>query len=234
MQVFYAPDIEGSEYVLDENESGHCIRVLRMKRGTALLLIDGRGGLYEAVIRDPDPKRCILSVTGVRREFEKRNYRLHMAVSPLKNHDRFEWFLEKSVEIGVDEITPLICTHTEKQNIRTERLRNLIISAMKQSLKSTLTVLNEPVAFPDFIRSVYPEKKLIAHCSAVTERKRMADICSKGDDMLVMIGPEGDFSDDEIRLAVSAGFEPVHLGQSRLRSETAGVAACCSVYFINQ
>jgi 16S rRNA (uracil1498-N3)-methyltransferase len=234
MQVFYAPDIEGDEYVLNENESGHCIRVLRMKRGASLYLTDGRGGLYEAEIRDPDPKKCRLAITAVKRSFETRNYRLHLAVSPLKNTDRFEWFLEKSVEIGVDEITPLICSHTEKQKVRIDRMNNIVISAMKQSLKTTLTVLNEPVSFEAFTAIPHPGTKLIAHCSGVTERKKIADSCIPGKEVLILIGPEGDFSEEEIHLAVAAGFEPVHLGQSRLRTETAGVAACCSVYFLNQ
>jgi 16S rRNA (uracil1498-N3)-methyltransferase len=197
-------------------------------------VIDGRGNLYEAVITNPDPRRCLLSITGVTRQFETRNYRLHIAISPLKNYERFEWFIEKSVEIGIDEITPLICDNTEKPGIKKERVNNIIISAMKQSLKSTLTILNEPATFSDFIKENYSGRRMIAHCNNEPSRSKIGDICRKGEDALLLIGPEGDFSWNEIRSAVEAGYIPVHLGSSRLRSETAGIAACCSIYFINQ
>ena len=234
MQVFYAPEIAGNEYVLDENESGHCIRVLRMRAGTAVKLIDGKGTLYDAVISKADSRKCCLEITGVTSDFEKRGYRLHMAVSPLKNHERFEWFLEKSVEIGVDEITPLICDKTEKTGFRRERMNNIIISAMKQSLKATLPVLHEPCNFSEFIGRTHMNTRLIAHCSPVHTRNRISDMYSAGQDALVLIGPEGDFSENEILAANAAGFAGVHLGQSRLRSETAGIAACCLVYLLNQ
>ena len=147
MQIFYAPDITGDTYTLDENESKHFIRVLRMTKGTSVRLIDGKGNLYEGIISNPDQKKCTIAITGIIKDFEKRNYRLHIAISPLKNPERFEWFIEKSVEIGIDEITPLICRNTEKPGIKTERINNLIISAMKQSLKATRTILNDPCQF---------------------------------------------------------------------------------------
>ncbi len=234
MQIFYAPDIGIGDYILDEKESGHCIRVLRMKSGDPVKAIDGKGNLYEAVIMNPDPKRCSLSVTGVTKDFEKRNYRLHIAISPLKNYERLEWFIEKSVEIGVDEITPLICANTEKPGIKRDRIRNLIISAMKQSLKSDLTVLNEPCSFADFTKRDPGGIRMVAHCNSTVSREKISDTYSKGNDAVVLIGPEGDFSPAEIHAAIERGFSSVHLGQSRLRSETAGVAACYSVYSINQ
>ncbi|HEX2974802.1 MAG TPA: 16S rRNA (uracil(1498)-N(3))-methyltransferase [Bacteroidales bacterium] len=234
MQVFYAPDISGSQYILDENESKHIIRVLRMGRGTAVRLIDGRGNLFEGVIEEPDHKHCKISITGVLENFEKRSYRLHIAISPIKNNDRFEWFIEKSVEIGVDEITPLICRNTEKTSIKTERINNIIISAMKQSLKSTLTKLNEPESFEEFTSRKSDEVSMIAHCSNEYPRKKISDICKPHQDAIILIGPEGDFSNEEIALAYNRGFTGIHLGASRLRTETAGVAACHSVYFINQ
>lgn len=234
MQIFYAPDIIGNNYMLDEKESRHCVRVLRMKSGTPVQIIDGKGNLYEAVIVDPDPRRCSLAITGAIRDFEKRNYRLHMAISPLKNYERFEWFIEKSVEIGIDEITPLICSNTEKPGIKRERINNLIISAMKQSLKSTLTILNEACRFHDFIRTNYSGGRMIAHCSNKFEKTRIGEVYSKGNDALLLIGPEGDFSGEEIQAALEMGFRSVHLGKSRLRSETAGIAACYSIYYINQ
>jgi 16S rRNA (uracil1498-N3)-methyltransferase len=234
MQIYYAPGITGNSWVLDEKESRHCIRVLRMTEGSPVKVIDGKGNLFEGVIDRADPKKCKISINNIIRGFEKRNYRLHLAVSPVKNPERFEWFVEKSVEIGIDEITPLICKNTEKKKIKPERINNIIISAMKQSLKASLTILNEAVLFNDFIKKDFQGKKLIAHFTSERELSKIDHVYSMGDDAVVLIGPEGDFSDDEIISSVSSGFRPVHLGKSRLRTETAGIAACCSIYFLNQ
>jgi 16S rRNA (uracil1498-N3)-methyltransferase len=234
MQVFYAPDISSDIHILDENESKHIIRVLRMPKGTLVNLIDGKGNFFEGTIEDPDPKKCSIRITGVQRDFEKRNYGLHIAISPLKNSERFEWFIGKSVEIGVDEITPLICRNTEKIKIKAERLNSIIISAMKQSLKSTATVLHKPVAYSDFLEASYDSRCIIAHCQDSIPRQKISDVYSKGEDALILIGPEGDFSIEEIKNALRHGFSGVHLGKSRLRTETAGIAACHSIYFINQ
>lgn len=234
MQVFYAPGITGDTHVLDETESRHVVKVLRMKPGMNVKLIDGKGNLYEGDIADDNPRRCMIRITGVTKDFEKRDYRLHIAISPLKNADRLEWFVEKSVEIGVDEITPLICNHTEKQSVKPARLNNIIISAMKQSLKASGTRLNEPAAFIDFVSAGNSGNKLIAHCNSSFVRRRIADVCEMKEDVLVLIGPEGDFTEEEISRAQEKGFTGVHLGNSRLRTETAGIAACHSVYFINQ
>jgi 16S rRNA (uracil1498-N3)-methyltransferase len=234
MQVFYAPDITGEYYTLDERESKHTIRVLRMGKGSEIRLIDGKGNLYEGVISEPDQRACKIKVLNIIKGFEKRDYRLHIAISPLKNPERFEWFVEKSVEIGVDEITPLICHNTEKQGLKPERLNNIIISAMKQSLKAKSTRLNPSCKFNDFISESYSGILLIAHCNDGDERKSIGEVYTKGNDAVMLIGPEGDFSADEIIKAVKNGYMPVHLGQSRLRTETAGIAACHSFYFINQ
>jgi 16S rRNA (uracil1498-N3)-methyltransferase len=234
MQIFYAPDITENLYSLDETESRHIVRVLRMTRGSNIRLIDGNGNLYEGIIDNADQKRCIIKITGVIRDFEKRNYRLHIAISPLKNPERFEWFIEKSVEIGVDEITPLICRHTEKPGIKTERVNNLIISAMKQSLKANKTVFNKPCRFSDFVEEHHEGTLMIAHCNEELKRNKISEIYSRNDNATILIGPEGDFSTEEIERASRRNFEPVHLGNSRLRSETAGIAACYSFYFINQ
>ena len=161
----------------------------------------GKETCYEAVIVNPDPRKCSLAITGVIRDFEKRNYRLHIAISPLKNYERFEWFIEKSVEIGVDEITPLICSNTEKPGIKRERINNLIISAMKQSLKSTLTILNEPCQFNDFITNSHAGNRMIAHCNNELSRSKIGEVYSKGNDAVLLIGPEGDFSKEEISAA---------------------------------
>jgi 16S rRNA (uracil1498-N3)-methyltransferase len=234
MQIFYAPDIMGDSYTLDNNESRHLIRVLRMTKGAEVRLIDGKGNLYEGLISDPDQNRCTIDITGKIADFEKRDYRLHIAISPIKNIERFEWFIEKSVEIGVDEITPLVCKNTEKPGIKSERINNLIVSAMKQSLKATKPVLNEPCTFKDFLKSDLTGIRMIAHCNASILRTGISDVYSKKENAVIMIGPEGDFTKDEINLASCKGFKPIHLGKSRLRTETAGVAACHSIYFINQ
>ncbi len=234
MQIFYAPDIIRDTYTLDQNESKHLIRVLRMIRGAEVRLIDGKGNLYEAIISDPDQKKCVLEITGKTVDFERRNYRLHIAISPLKNPERFEWFVEKSVEIGIDEITPLVCRNTEKPGIKADRVNNLIISAMKQSLKSTKPVLNDTCNFKDFIKMELKGILMIAHCDDSIERMKVSDVYSKNENAIVLIGPEGDFSKEEIQSAIKSKFFPVHLGPSRLRTETAGIAACHSIYFLNQ
>ena len=234
MQIFYAPGIEGSSYRLDNKESRHIIRVLRMKKGDHVRIIDGRGNLYEGLISNPDSESCVIGITGTIRNFERRPYNLHLAVSPLKNPERFEWMVEKCVEIGVDEITPLICRNSEKKSIKRERLQNIIISAMKQSLKAALTKLNEPREFKMLINEAYDGCKLIAHCNRDISRKGISGAYRKGDNVTILIGPEGDFTHDEIYAAASAGFESIHLGESRLRSETAGISACHSVYLLNQ
>jgi 16S rRNA (uracil1498-N3)-methyltransferase len=234
MQIFYVPGIKSNTCVMDENESRHIIRVLRMTKGDRLKLVDGNGNLYSGIINDPDPSSCGIEITDVIKDFEKRGYRLHIAISPIKNQERFEWFIEKSVEIGVDEITPVICRNTEKPGIKRDRINNIIISAMKQSLKAFRTSLNETVTFGEFINSGPDGIRMIAHCNPDYKKEKIDIICEKDRDAVILIGPEGDFSDEELRLAFENGFKPVHLGTSRLRTETAGIAACHSVYFINQ
>ena len=233
MHIFYAPGISGSLFFLDEKESHHCIRVLRMAKGTLVKLIDGRGNLYEGRIADPDQHKCMIEIDNIITGFEKRPYKIHIAISLLKNMDRFEWFVEKSVEIGIDEITPLICRNTEKKSVKTERLKNLIVSAMKQSVKAYETKLNDPVPFAGIINEPSNWRRMIAHCSNSFPRASMADTYSPGKDAVILIGPEGDFTDEEIKLATNEGFSSIQLGNSRLRTETAGIAACHSVYFMN-
>ncbi len=234
MHVFYAPDVSGDIHILNEKESKHIIRVLRMKKGASVRLIDGKGNLYEGIIADPDQRKCSIQILSVIKDFEKRNYRLHIAISPLKNPERFEWFIEKSVEIGIDEITPLICRNTEKPGIKPERIRNIVISAMKQSLKTQDTILNPPCIFSDFLNRNTNGIIMLAHCNSKIERKSISEIYIKGEPAVILIGPEGDFSEEETDMALIKGIIPVHLGNSRLRTETAGVAACHSIYFINQ
>jgi len=234
MQLFYVPDITGSRCELDRNESRHCIRSLRLTRGDKILITDGRGNLYEGIIDDPDPSMCRIKIAGIIPESGKRDYRLHIAISPLKNPERFEWFVEKSVELGIDEITPLICHNSEKTRVKAERIENIIISAMKQSLHTTKPVLREPVDFHDFIACATDGIRMIPHCSKEICRCPVSSVYSKGRDATILIGPEGDFTPEEISAALDKGFISVHLGSARLRTETAGIAACHSVYFINQ
>lgn len=234
MQIFFAPDIDGIVHTLDENESKHIIRVMRMKKKMPVKLIDGKGNLYEGEIEDDNPKRCTIRINAITRDFEKRNYRLHLAVSPLKNADRLEWLVEKSVEIGIDAITPLICRNTEKQSVKAARMISIIVSAMKQSLKATMPLLSDAMTFAEFISMKHNGKLMIAHCNPSFSRKKISEVYMAREDAVILIGPEGDFSEDEIRQAVGNGYNGVHLGSSRLRTETAGMAACHSVYFINQ
>lgn len=234
MHIFYAPGTDGKTYILDNKESRHCIKVLRLKKDSPVKLIDGRGNLYEGVISKPDHNECLITINNIIPGFEKRPYRLNIAISLLKNPERFEWFVEKSVEIGIDEITPLICKNTEKQGLKYERINNIIISAMKQSLKADLTILNEPVPFGDFIGRTIPGNKFIAHCSQKIKRSGIPKVYSKGGDAVILIGPEGDFTEEEILSAIDAGFTSVHLGTSRLRTETAAIAACHSFSLLNQ
>jgi 16S rRNA (uracil1498-N3)-methyltransferase len=234
MQVFYAPDIDGAVHILDEKESRHIVKVLRMKKGMPVNLIDGKGTLYEGEIQDDNLKRCIIKITSSVRNFESRNYNLHIAISPLKNTDRFEWFVEKSVELGIDSITPLICHNTEKQSIKLERINGIIVAAMKQSLKAKITTLHRPVDFREFIKNKPGDIRMIAHCNNSFSRINLKNIYIKGENATILIGPEGDFTAEEIVLASGSGYEGVSLGAGRLRTETAGVAACHSVHFMNQ
>jgi 16S rRNA (uracil1498-N3)-methyltransferase len=234
MQIFYSTEIEGDICRLDKNESSHCLKVLRLREGSSIKIVDGYGNLYEGIISVPDIRNCEVRITDIIQNFESRRYRLHIAISPLKNTERFEWFTEKCVEIGIDEITPLICHNTEKPGIRYDRVNNIILSAMKQSIKAFRPVLNKPVDFSSFVRSEQQGVKMIPTCSKTIDRSKIDQIYSTGDDAVILIGPEGDFTVNEIDLAISSGYKAVHLGTSRLRAETAGVAACYSIYNINQ
>jgi 16S rRNA (uracil1498-N3)-methyltransferase len=233
MQLFYTSSVSGNLLLLDEKESKHCVRVLRMKRGDKVTATDGRGNIFEGIISNPDQQRCEITVTGVHSDPGIRNYRIHIAISPLKNPERFEWFTEKCVEIGIDEITPVICRNTEKHTIKYNRVNSIILSAMKQSVKTIKTELNATCSFGDFIRKETTGKRMIAHCSTAGKRESLNDTYARGENVTIMIGPEGDFSHEEITYAVTHGFIPVHLGTSRLRSETAGIVACHSIYILN-
>lgn len=233
MHLFYTPDISGSSYVLSEEESKHCIKVLRLQNGDEVALIDGKGGYYKARIINPDPKRTTLEVLSSLQEYGKRNHYLHIAIAPTKNIDRFEWFLEKATEIGIDEVTPLLCERSERKEVKTERLMKVITSAVKQSLKAYHPKLNPLRSLADFVKTVSGEQKFIAHCAG-SEKFLLKDKMLPASNYVVLIGPEGDFTTNEIALASSSNFIPISLGNSRLRTETAGLEACFEINFLNR
>ncbi|WP_282637118.1 16S rRNA (uracil(1498)-N(3))-methyltransferase [Sphingobacterium thalpophilum] len=237
MQLFFTPDIDPSlkNFVLSEEESKHAIRVLRMNSGDRLHLIDGRGGLYEAEVIDPHPKRTVLSILKVEEDFQQPRYHLHLAVGPTKNIDRIEWFLEKATEVGIQEITPIICEHSERKEVKLDRLNKVIVAAMKQSLKAYLPKLNPAISFRQFLSRLPVEdvQKAIAHC-VESDKKYLDQIFQPGQHYIVLIGPEGDFSVEEIELALQAGFQPISLGEARLRTETAALAACLEISLLNR
>ena len=233
MHIFYTPDIAGNNYTLDETESKHCIRVLRLEQGGEIILVDGHGGFFTAEIVDPNPKRCAVKVIKSELEYGLRNFQVHVAIAPTKNIERVEWFLEKTTEIGIDHIIPLLCRFSERKNLKTDRLEKVIVSAMKQSLKAYLPQLDPLTKFNDLISLPFDGQKFIAHCDD-QHRDLLKKMILANQNYLILIGPEGDFSSDEIKLAIDAGFHPVSLGDSRLRTETAGVVACHTFNLLNE
>ena len=234
MQLFYTPDINDINYTLNEQESKHCIRVLRKVSGDILHLVNGKGTLYKAEVVEANPKACSLKVIEAFVDYQKRNYHLHMVIAPTKNIDRFEWFLEKATEIGVDEITPLVCEHSERKTVKLERLERVIISAMKQSVKAYKPILNPLISFVDFVKDFENGGQcFVAHCNE-GQKQNLKSVYKEKNDVVLLIGPEGDFSPEEVGIAFSKGFVPVSLGESRLRTETAGVVACHTINLLNQ
>ncbi|HEX8515692.1 MAG TPA: 16S rRNA (uracil(1498)-N(3))-methyltransferase [Bacteroidia bacterium] len=236
MHLFYTPDISGGSYTLPEEESKHAIRVLRLKTGDAIQLIDGKGGFYTAEITDDHQKHCTVKITDTKKEFEKRRQHLHIAIAPTKNNDRTEWFVEKATEIGIDEISLIDCKNSERSVVKTERLQKVAVSAMKQSLKAYLPKINEITDFKKFISSVkdFSGDKFIAHCqSGFTAGSHLRSLYTPGNNVLVLIGPEGDFTADEVKLASENGFKEISLGTSRLRTETAALYACTTINILN-
>lgn len=236
MQLFYAPDITPPAYTLSEEESKHCVRVLRLGCGDRIHITDGRGNLFCCEITDDNPKRCAVRVVTTQSGYERLPYALTMAVAPTKNTDRFEWFLEKATEVGVAEIIPLDAAHSERRTLKTEREQKVVTAAVKQSLKAYHPRLREMTPFRDVVTAPFPGRKFIAHCDApqsAAGRRYLPSLLRKGEDILILIGPEGDFSPEEIRLALAHGFEEISLGQQRLRTETAAVAAVVMVSVAN-
>ena len=233
MHIFYTPDITGSSYTLDETESKHCIRVLRLEQGDEIILVDGRGGFFTAEIVDPNPKRCAVKVIKSILNFGLRSFQVHVAIAPTKNIERIEWFLEKATEIGITHITPIVCRFSERKDIKNDRLEKVMVSAMKQSLKAYLPKLDPLTKFNDFIAQPFVGQKFIAHCEE-QHRDLLKMMLLPNQNYLILIGPEGDFSSEEIKMAIEAGFHPVSLGNSRLRTETAGLVACHTFNLLNE
>lgn len=234
MHLFYTPDINSNTYTLSEEESNHCNKVLRLKQGDKVHLIDGVGGLYVAEIAEATKKAVFLNILEKQSEFGKRNHYLHIAIAPTKNIDRLEWFLEKATEIGIDEITPIICDRSERKIVKEERLEKVVTSAVKQSLTAYHPKINTSISFKDFIKQNDADYKLIAHCIEEGERKSIQEFINPYQKYLVLIGPEGDFTPKEVELALQNGYKPVTLGNTRLRTETAGLAACFEVNYLNR
>ena len=233
MHLFYTPDIEGDIYTLNADESRHCVRVLRLGAGEAVSLVDGKGTWYEGVIERAEVGGCEIRITDRRELYGRRNFHLHLAVAPTKNIDRIEWMLEKCTEMGIDEITLLHAAHSERKVVKEERLEKVIVAAMKQSLKAYLPRLNPMTDFRQLVTSCREPHKFIAHCNE-GDKKRLDEVYRPGEDVVILIGPEGDFSEEEVVLARHHGFVPVTLGTSRLRTETAGIVACHSIDFMNR
>lgn len=234
MQLFYAPDIdpEAGHYLFPEEESAHAVRVLRLREGDGINITDGRGALLSATVAVASPKKCEVNINGCQREYEKRPYTLHVAIAPTKNTDRLEWFVEKATEMGIDRITPILCEHSERKAVKTDRLVKVAVSAMKQSLKAYCPQVDEMTAFKEFIKEPFAGRNFIA-CCGEPERAELRGSFSAGDDVRILIGPEGDFSPKEVAMAKEAGFVPVSLGKMRLRTETAALFSAAAVSLIN-
>ncbi len=230
MTLFYLPAAAPGEAFLSGEESIHAVRVLRLKARDELTLTDGKGNLYRAVITEAHPKRCRLTIAGNPVKAGDPPGRLHLAVAPTKNSERISWLLEKATEIGLKAYTPLLCRHGERMVMNRTRLVNVAAAAMKQSGKAHLPVIHDPVAFAAFIDLPGPGNRFIAHCRP-PEKPFLKNLIPSDGEVLVLIGPEGDFSEEEVEQARIRGFREVSLGPSLLRTETAALAACAAVYF---
>lgn len=234
MQLFYNPNIteNTTQFSFSKEESKHIVRVLRKKTGDQLHITNGKGWLFTSKIIIAGIKKCAVFIE-TKAVQPKRNYNLHLAVAPTKMNDRYEWFLEKATEIGIESITPIICEQSERKIIKQERFEKKIQSAMKQSLQYYLPRLNDAIHFKDFIKQDFKGQMFIAHCEA-SDKKSLKQVLQPKQDVTILIGPEGDFSVKEIEMAIQNKFIPVTLGETRLRTETAAIVACYSVTYANE
>ena len=234
MQLFYNPNLNESQttFVFDKEESKHIVKVLRKKEGDILHVTNGLCFLFKTEITIASENKCTVQINS----FEKQDapkFHLHVAVAPTKMNERFEWFLEKATEIGIQEITPIICDHSERKVIKTDRFQKILESAMKQSLHYYLPKLNDSISLKDFIKNKKDGQLFIAHCEE-TNKKSLKSELKANENVLILIGPEGDFSVKEIQLAIDNNYIPVSLGATRLRTETAALVACHSVVYQNE
>ena len=234
MQLFYNPHINQADslFVFDKEESKHIIKVLRKKESDILFVTNGLGFLFKTEIKLASDSKCTVAILSFEQQ-DVTKFKLHLAVAPTKMNERYEWFLEKATEIGIQEITPIICEHSERKIIKTDRFQKIIESAMKQSLHYFIPKLNEPITFKEFVKKDFIGQKFIAHCEE-TDKKSLKNVLHASQDCTILIGPEGDFSVKEIQTALDNKFIPVSLGNTRLRTETAAVVACHSVVFLNE
>ncbi|MEX2349774.1 MAG: 16S rRNA (uracil(1498)-N(3))-methyltransferase [Flavobacteriaceae bacterium] len=236
MQLFYHPQAKqtNQQLVFDKEESRHIIKVLRKNTGDILNITNGIGVFFTSEIEIANHNKCVVKLIDETPQ-QPLPYKLHLAVAPTKLNDRYEWFLEKATEIGITEITPIFCNHSERTKIKPERYEKILQSAMKQSLKAFLPRLNKAVTFSEFVtlQSQKTAKKYIAHC-VESKKNSLKDVLQPKEEVLILIGPEGDFALSEIELALKNNFIPVSLGESRLRTETAAIVACHSVAFVNE
>ncbi len=235
MQLFYNPDITSQTISLsfDKEESRHVIKVLRKKAGDNLLVTNGVGGKFTVEIISASEHKCTFRVVHFE-QMPELPYKLHLAVAPTKMNDRYEWFLEKATEIGIAEITPIICDRSERSSLKHERMNKVLLSAMKQSMQYYLPKLNEAVHFSAFLKDFRSEgQKFIAHCED-QQKTSLKQLIEPNSNITILIGPEGDFSQKEITLSAENGFVPVSLGETRLRTETAAIVAAHSVVFVNE
>ncbi len=228
VHLFYQPDLTSDLISLSEDESKHAIRVLRLSIGDEVEIVDGKGARAVAEVTSDHAKRCELRIVRRTRDESPRKFHVHIAVAPTKNNERLEWFLEKATEIGIDEITLLDCEHSERSSVKKERLEKVAISAMKQSQQSWLPVINEIVSYDKFVKAATADVKLIAHCDEGSKNS-ISKISFSGKNILVLIGPEGDFSRAEIDTALGNQFTAVSLGETRLRTETAALYAVTAI-----
>ncbi|MDR1743359.1 MAG: 16S rRNA (uracil(1498)-N(3))-methyltransferase [Dysgonamonadaceae bacterium] len=229
--LFFCPDILHVPQ-LPEQESQHCVKALRMKEGDRIEVTDGKGFFYRCAILQAHPKHCVLSIEKADEQVKPWPFSLQIAFAPTKNMDRNEWFVEKATEIGTDRFSPLLCRYSERKDLKTERLWKIAVSAMKQSQQAFLPTIDEITPFARFVALPFNGRKFIAHCHP-SPKKTLAEIYRKGENALALIGPEGDFSEQEVQQAIDNGFEPVSLGETRLRTETACLAACHTIHVIN-
>lgn len=233
MNVFYLPDAREGNVSFPEEESKHIVRVLRMREGDTFCVTNGKGSLFDAELIDAHPKRAMANLLNRREGYDNRAFKLSIAIAPTKLNERTEWFLEKATEIGIDEIKLFASYHSERRVVNVERFKKIVVAAMKQSVKSNMPIVEEMQTFENLVRQDFSGQKFIAWIDEEV-KDQLCNLYDKGSDVLVLIGPEGDFSKDEVELAKANGFVPVSLGEARLRTETAAIVACHTIQLINQ